>query len=307
MKKFIYKTVAFVLPFWLLLTVVDYLFSQVAKETNDYAFAIESWHDVMNGDVEADVVVMGSSRALYHMNPVVMDSILGESTYNLGVDGRNLNTQINKYYIYRKRNKKPRLIIQNIDAFALKYEVGYNKYQFFPYFWDEDMRKAYFNEEPFTAGEKYLPMYRYIHRGLWVFLSNNEKHLVKGFRGQNSSWNGSAFERIDSIPFVVSDTTSRRFDEYLSQVKADGIKVVFVYSPIYIGATRKMTDQKRMYATYQHYADKYDIPILDYTNMWLCYDTSYFYNAMHLNKQGADIFSDSLAHDIKRLGILNKP
>ena len=46
------------------------------------------------------------------------------------------------------------------------------------------------------------------------------------------------------------------------------------------------------------------IPILDYTHMSLCEDTSYFYNAMHLNKKGSDIFSDSLANDIKKMGIL---
>ena len=38
--------------------------------------------------------------------------------------------------------------------------------------------------------------------------------------------------------------------------------------------------------------------------MDICYDTTYFYNAMHLNKIGAEIFSDTLANDIKRLGII---
>ena len=59
------------------------------------------------------------------------------------------------------------------------------------------------------------------------------------------------------------------------------------------------------YAVAKQYADKYEIPVLDYTYMNICYDTAYFFNAMHLNKTGAEIFSDTLANDIKRLGIIN--
>lgn len=94
------------------------------------------------------------------------------------------------------------------------------------------------------------------------------------------------------------------FDDYLAKTKAEGIKVIFVYTPLYIGATRKIENLKEMYDKYQEYANKYDIPILDYTYMDICYDTTYFYNAMHLNKIGAEIFSDTLANDIKRLGII---
>jgi hypothetical protein len=96
------------------------------------------------------------------------------------------------------------------------------------------------------------------------------------------------------------------FDDYLSRAKIEGIKIIFVYTPLYIGATRKIENLKEMHILYQKLADKYSIPILDYTYMGICYDTIYFYNAMHLTKTGAEIFSDSLANDIRRLGIINK-
>ncbi|GHV09600.1 hypothetical protein FACS1894162_0470 [Bacteroidia bacterium] len=50
---------------------------------------------------------------------------------------------------------------------------------------------------------------------------------------------------------------------------------------------------------YHGFAEKYDIPFLDYTHDPICYDTTYFYNAMHLNKKGAELFSLKLANDIK--------
>ena len=117
-------------------------------------------------------------------------------------------------------------------------------------------------------------------------------------------WNGEKYMQVDSIAFTHNVTTAMMFDEYLKRVRTDSINMVFVYPPIYIGATDKMTNLDDMYSVYHQFADKYDIPILDYTYMNICYDTTYFYNAMHLNRLGAEIFSDRLANDIKRLGIL---
>ncbi len=51
---------------------------------------------------------------------------------------------------------------------------------------------------------------------------------------------------------------------------------------------------------YHSFSKKYDIPFLDYSDdTSLTYDTAYFYNAMHLNKKGAELFTLKLANDIK--------
>ena len=311
MKRFIKYCLLFTLPAYLLLTVVDYRFSQTAKRSSDYS--IEAWYDIMNGVIDADVVVMGSSRAWEHVNPLILDSVLEVNSYNLGIDGRSFDSQILKYHLYRERNTKPQLIIQNVDIFSLIHRVGIKKIQFFPYFWDKSIRDTFFPVEPFTVWEKYLPMYRFLHvnarsdmPGLSVFLPDGTKTLTKGYKGEELSWNGRALSAVDSIPFLVNDTTARMFKDYLAEVKADGIKMVFVFSPLYIEATKKISGMKDVYAYFQKIASEYDIPILDYTYMGLCNDTTYFYNGMHLNKRGSDIFSDSLACDIKRLGVLKE-
>lgn len=82
MKKFLYSIISFVLPVWVILTIADYYYSQAATKSN--YFHIEAWYDLMHGKIDADVVVMGSSRAWVHINPIILDSILGVNTYNLG-------------------------------------------------------------------------------------------------------------------------------------------------------------------------------------------------------------------------------
>ena len=65
-----------------------------------------------------------------------------------------------------------------------------------------------------------------------------------------------------------------------------------------------MTCLKEVHTFYNNIAKAFDIPVLDYSNMEICSDSTYFYNAMHLNKKGSKLFSDSLANDIRRLGVL---
>jgi lysophospholipase L1-like esterase len=79
-----------------------------------------------------------------------------------------------------------------------------------------------------------------------------------------------------------------------------------VYAPLYIDATEKIINIEGMYQMYDSIARKYNIPILDYNYDPISYDTIYFYNATHLNKKGAELFSVKLAHDIDTLGILKK-
>ncbi len=309
MKRFIKYCLLFIVPCYLLLTVVDYMFSQVAKHSGNHS--IESWDEVLKGGIGADVVVVGSSRVTEHINPLVLDSILNVNSYVLGMDGRAIYSQIKKYHVYREHNGKPRLIIQNVDVFSMIKRSGVNKIQFFPFFWDESIRRTFFPVEPFTVWEKYLPMYRYLninHRsempGLRAFLPDGTKKLTKGYRGLDLPWDGSALATVDSIPFLVDNSCVKAFKDYISESKAEGIQMVFVFCPLYAGATQKMTCLNEVHNFYHSIANEFGIPVLDYTRMEICNDSTYFYNAMHLNKRGSKLLSDSLANDIKKLDVL---
>lgn len=125
--------------------------------------------------------------------------------------------------------------------------------------------------------------------------------MYKGWCGHDDEWNGSMFDAVASIPFKVNPEAAEMFDEYLAECHAEGIQVVMVYAPIYIGVTEKMDSVQLMFDIYQSFADRYDCQVLNYTYDSLSYDTSYFYNATHLNKKGAEIFSSKLAMDLKDL------
>ncbi len=304
MKKFLFYVFLFLVPAYGLLAVIDYFYSQEVMKTNDRR--IEAWYDLMHGNIDSDILIMGSSRVWVHISPMILDSVLHTSTYNIGIDGSGIRRQIHKYNMFIKYNRKPKVIIQNIDQWSFKDKEGYEKEQFFPYFWNIDMRNEMFSSEPFSNMEKYCPLYRYWNKfdtGMLFsgFFKKQPRYLYKGYRGMERPWNGKKYNEIKTIRFEKNDTVVMLFDNYLAQAKKDGIKVVFVYTPCYYGALNKTENIDEMHAFYKRIADKYNIPILDYMNMEMCKDTTYFYNAMHLNRQGAEIFSDSLAHDLKRM------
>ena len=165
----------------------------------------------MHGKIDADVIVMGSSRAWVHVNPIILDSILNTSTYNLGIDGSMIDRQIRKYNLYRIYNRKPKLIIQNIDQGTLNKTNGFQREQFFPYFWDRAMRGEFYDVEPLSVWDKYVPMYRYWRnydiKQLFEMSFSRQQRLTKGYEGRDQPWDDSKYKEQKSIRFLPNDTT----------------------------------------------------------------------------------------------------
>ena len=286
----------------------DYAFSNFLTHSKARKYVV--WNDIIYGSVNADLLVLGSSRAWVQYDTHILDSMLSINSYNLGIDGSCFNRQMLRYNTYSHyQNHTPNLVLINVDYVStLGWTIGYEHEQFFPYFQNRYTRNEMRKIEPFSVGELYLPMFRYYKQGVYsVFLeSSNDTTIYKGYEGQDDKWDGTKCSEIESFHFGKNEKTEQAFDVFLGQLKEQGVKVVFVYAPIYIGLTYKVDNLSECYATFQSYSDKYQIPVLDYTYYYLSYDTTYFYNATHLNKKGSELFTAKLCHDLDSLGLLNK-
>jgi len=311
MQKFIINIIVFGIGLLGLAFVADYVISKNLRKSTMQMLI--GWNDIYSGKLKSDVLIMGSSRAWAQYSPNILDSILEINSYNMGIDGRKIDSQILKYNTYRRFNSKPKVIIQNIDIFTIGMSSDYQREQFFPYFFDDSLRTAISNYEKFSILKKYLPAYRYIgypeliFGGIKIhFLSDYHDQLIKGYIGLNKLWDGSLLAKQTEIHYSQDSLALLLFDKYLAKAKSENIRVIFVYAPFYIGAIEKVKNIEGMYQMYDSIAQKYNIPILDYTYDSLSYDTTYFYNAEHLNKKGSELFSAKLAHDIDSLGVLKK-
>ena len=308
MKRFIITIIVFAIALYGINLGIDVYLSHRLQQCQEQKFV--GWSDITQKQLDADLVIVGSSRAWVQYDPAILDSILGINSYNLGLDGSKLNRQVLKYNVFNHyQNIKPKYIIVNIDCFcASEWTYGYLREQFFPYMLNPYTRKEILKHEPFSWAELYIPLYRYTtYKGILAMLkeSKYDDKLYKGYLGQDSEWNGSIFDPDEVIHFVVEKKGWQVFEEFLDERYQEGIQVIFCYAPIYAGVTAKLDNRDEMYAAYQGLADKYNIPIIDFNDSEICNDTTYFYNDTHMNRKGAEWFTTQLAYQLDSLGVID--
>lgn len=308
MKQFVIKLSITVAMLMAVAYGLDWLITNNLRHSDARMF--HTYNAILNDSLLCDALIMGSSRGQVQYSPRIIDSITGLNSYNISVDGRCIDAEVTIYNFYRRHCPQPKLIIQNIDGGTLMMSNGYEREQYLPYLRND---KALYNEiadrESFIWADRYLPLARYagyhetIKEGLGMPAKMaRPKNIDHGYIATDKAWDGTAFQAIDTLGFTVNDEAVEIFDRYLQQCKQEGIAVVMVYAPFYIGATEKMgSAADTMFSLYQGFADKYGYPILNYTYDSISYDTLNFYNASHLNRRGAEQFSLKLARDIKEL------
>lgn len=306
MKKFI-KSVLLVLCVSLVIDVVlDCCVTRFLNKSQAYPYKL--WNDIIHDTIDADLLVLGNSRAKNQYDPHIMDSMLSLNSYNLGLDASPVNRQIVRYKVYRHyQKKKPSYLIVNLDYYGNWKTSRYRREQYFPYVFKPYMRKLIRNQEHFGLSELYIPMFRYYSYGILSLLkSGNGK--MKNYKGYNfrhsAKWDGKKLKEIEIIDFDPLQRSVEEFDSFMLELKRDSVKVIFVCSPIYSGFTERAVNLSEFYEFRKHFSDKYDIPVLDYFYDPICADTNYFSNAMHLNKTGAELFTTKLCHDLDSLGLL---
>ena len=88
MKKFIKYFLLFISPLVLLSYFIDVFISNNLKESNNFAQKeYSTWNAIIEGKVNSDILIYGSSRAWVHFNSTMMSNRLQIPTYNLGIDG----------------------------------------------------------------------------------------------------------------------------------------------------------------------------------------------------------------------------
>lgn len=308
MKRFV-KTIIISIAFLFLINgVLDVYVSNSLQHSKSPLY--KTWNEITNSKINADLLILGSSRASWQYNPHVLDSILHANSYVLGFDGSSFGRQIVKYNIYSHfQTKKPKYIIVNVDYMDnFLVSKGIEREQLFPYMTNSYIRQQFLSVDSFSFAEKYIPVFRYTtQKGVFALLNRDgkyvDKNIVKGYLPQNYQWNPALFNAVSIWHFKVDDEIVLMFDKFLSERKTENIKIIFCYAPIYIGLTKKVDNLDEMYNTYESIAEKYNIPILDYTYSSISQDTMCFIDATHLSGYGSELFTVKLSHDLDSLGV----
>lgn len=310
MKTFIKNTLVFAVAIFLLAIMADCVISAGLRRTERGHFY--TMNALMNQKMDADVVILGNSRAACSYHPLILDTILGVNSRNLGVSGQPFGVSYLRWQLYRRNNEYPKLLIFNIDYGELNMVTnGFEKEQYYPYVLDT-LVKPYLDLYGFTWMEKHIPMYRY--RGNYKLMSiglmellhvrhDTKGEYLKGYSNSNEKWNGEKLKNVIKKGTVKDSSNPEAIellDSLLQDAKRNGVSVMFVYAPI-VRTLKENLDEEKSMSAYQDLARRYEIPILDFSEMEICSDTSYFKDANHVNAKGAECFTKALAHSIEVL------
>lgn len=311
MNKFLTKTVILLCVLFVLNVILDYGITRFLNHSELHMY--KPWNHIINDTLEADLLVMGSSRAQRQYDTRIMDSMLLLNTYNLGLRASHVNRQIVIYKVYRHyQRKKPSFLLVNFDYWGNWVGSNYEREQFFPYLANPFVRRLVLKYEHFVMRELYLPMYRYYSQGLLSLMDKDDtarfspKNWYNGYWGYSLGWDGEEIKNVEKIEFKTNASIVEDFDAFLSELQKDGVKVIFVSSPICAMATKKLVNPSEFYEFRDRFSEKYNIPVLDYIDDAICNDTTYFSNATHLNRAGAELFTTKLCQDLDSLGLLRR-
>ena len=81
--------------------------------------------------------------------------------------------------------------------------------------------------------------------------------------------------------------------------KEAGIRVDLVYTPEYIEAQEFVSNRQMVIDHFSQLAEEHNLRFFDYSDDSLSKDRSLFYNGLHLNARGSQLFSQKLAADLK--------
>lgn len=311
--KFLKNLLIFTIILFALGFLIQY-FADNGLRKSDYSRQAKEWDDIVKSRINADIIILGSSKAWLQISPKDFEEAFKMSTYNLGMDGHHFRMQKWRLDVYLKHNKKPKYLIQvfaqrDLDNPPIDYE--YN--QFIPYL-NEGYISRFGNHGYLGYLDYFVPLYKYCHQtgmlesALISFAktpeNNHNNGKYKGFFSYDEHWNDSSLVAVKKsnphgIKAEIDPVTYADLLDMIKYCKEQKIDLIVVSPPTYIDFQKLLINQDEIIKKYEDLSKKYHFKMLNYLQDTICRDTAMFYNFNHLNTRGVKIFNKQLIGDLR--------
>lgn len=319
MKQFLLKLFYFLLPFVVLAYPVDYGISYFLSQSNQTTGEFEVMNDIYSSKASCDVAIYGSSRAWVQIDTKIISDSLNLRAYNFGIDGHNFWLQYLRHLELLKNNNKPTNIILSLDVFTLHKRPNlYQPEQFLPYMlWNKNIIKYTSSYIGYNFVDYYIPCVRYFGKReslgksikMALKITSFKKLRYNGFLGIDSEWNSdleNAKSKKKGYEIALDKKTSNLFENFIKNCKKSNINLIFVYTPEYIEGQKFVKNRSQIISMYTKFSKQYHIPFYDYSNDSISFQKKYFYNSLHLNKRGAELFTKKFIDTLKSTNSIKK-
>jgi hypothetical protein len=267
---------------------------------------------MVEGRINAQIVITGSSRAASHFDPRVIQRITGSTAFNLGRNGSQTDMQLAVLKTYLEHNRPPEIVVHNLDAFTFQTtrEI-YNPAQYIPYLNENELYQPLCKINRNMWKSRYIPLYGYVAedmsfawiQGLRAFLPPQRENLYDGYDPRETKWTDE-FARFkasqrEPVRWEIEPAGIRLTEELVRVCRDRNIRLIFVYSPEYSEMQALTGNRQEIFGSFRKIAAGKQVPFWDYSNWQYAANTEYFTNSQHLNATGAEVFSADVALKLK--------
>lgn len=249
----------------------------------------------------SDVYIFGSSRAHSHYDSRMFESELRMTTMNAGVFGSKMSLHYGLASLVLSKHT-PLMFVLDVSAtdFTVK---NSNLHVLRPYYGDSVVASILDEEETFVRLKNWSAVYPYnseIATSIYCNLfRTNPLRDNKGYLPLSGNLSAVPREREEGVESPSVD--QKQFDylfRFASLAKRKNCRIVFVISPIAVGIP---PSQDAIYRRIRAIADSASVPIWDYSEL-IDQEQSpaYFRDLIHLNSDGARLFSDTVISRLQR-------
>lgn len=302
MKKFLKNSVLFSSFTIVIMCLLQSFISFRIKDKTVTGY--DNWDTTSN--INADLVLIGSSRCWAHFDPIFFKQVYHLKTVNIGFNGHSellaVQLRLNNYL---HKNKSPKYVILSFDPVTilasidkntnLTFKNHYARFAFLPSKENNDL----VNYFKFDDCEKYIPLYALFKYQLFedcITLKKSNK-FPKGFELHDEKW--------DTIKYPITHGNKKLYftlkeiksvtvalSEFDKLCKKNNIKLICIQTPVY-----KVGYDEKTFAAPKLICASLKIPFIDANAAYIRNNIKYFYNTLHLNKNGVSEMNKLFKND----------
>lgn len=299
MKKFIAK----ILLLAAIVVAVDFLVGKTCELLICHAVGGDTKRmSLIADELQDSIIVFGSSRAIHHYDPQILQDSLGLSCYNAGRDGNGIIFNYGQFRLL-KAHHTPQVLIYDVCLGFDLLEDDKTKYlNWLKRYYDRPgIDSIFWNVEKEMRVKMLSQMYRY--NGSVVQLLSDCVHPmqedVKGYRPLDGAMDYEPVVKTEEKKVYVYDSLKLHYWQLLiDDCRRSGVKLIFTLSPSYKATSQDVTAFQPLIDI----AKKNGIPFIShYADTAYCTKRMYFKDTSHMNRQGATAFTKRIAAELKPL------
>ncbi len=316
-KKYIVGACLFILSIFLFDRGLFYLLSTL--ENNFYPRTeFEKQFERFVTDKKFSTLILGTSRAYEGIHPFYIEKRLNQKAFKEACQGKGPKYSYYFYKVYKKYCGIPRVVLYGVDYFIYnitsdpKWMARFDAYE-------EDKSINYFSSPLLLV--KYKKKIDNFLNNVMIRLTGNMEAddtaqqfiAFQEYKGGDNEKKdlvlepGAKFARQKFLrsPGIEGDY----FEKLLAELNRDGVTVILVALPDYIGTIMTNNQQYLFVAHLKEFHEKYkNVHVFDYTRPGefptkipeYFNDGGYGRTNSHLSKKGARLFNKILAKDLKK-------